>query len=74
MALNSISERDESESASRLRTALPLSLLSGGCLTAITLLAVLVKLLLPVVAVLCVLASLVDMIASCVVSNKPFAS
>ena len=52
----------------------PLSLSLCGCLTAITLLDVLVCVLLPVVLVLTVLASLLEIIASCVVSNKPFAS
>jgi len=46
----------------------------SGCLIAITLFDVLVRVLLPVVLVLTVLASLLEIIASCVVSNKPFAS
>ena len=45
-----------------------------SCCTAITLLAVLVVDLASVVVCLTVLASRVDIIASCVVSNKPLAS
>ena len=51
----------------------PPPLLFWGCLTATTLLAVLVVVWEDVTDVLCIDASLVATIASCVVSNKPLA-